>query len=109
MVMNTDGMERVIDRAVELAEADREAVRNQFEGVPLGHTTVDDETFAAAVELKLAQHPPVPVQFPDGTIHIVSPFMLMLGADNSRGKPLVDGGREVLTRYEKARGLRDRG
>ena len=91
---------RVADIAESNLKAARDSLRKRFgEGVPLGHETVDDETFAAFVELKMVEFPPVPITDElTGQVVEASPWFAALG--------FVEGGKAVQDRYGRIRGLK---
>lgn len=89
-------IERVIDQAMELAEAFRADFRSQYEGTAYGTTEVPDDVFLAAFEQQVAESPPVPITLPDGQQVVASPFVLALA--------FADGGDEIVRRFTRLRG-----
>lgn len=95
--LDRERLESVIDQALERAEHAREAIAEQIGAVPLGARRATDEDIAALVEQQVAQHPPALITYEDGSQAVISPYIAALA--------YVDGGREMLNRYMRARGI----
>lgn len=97
-IWDRESADFIMNDVEERTKAYREFMRSQEVGVPLGQENVDDETWVTFFESKLAQHPIVPIIHEDsGRMFAASPFLLAL--------ELADGGREVMRRYARIRGL----
>ncbi len=77
-------LQEIIDGVDERVQATRKAIAEGIEGPPLGASGVSDEDFRAFVEMKVAANPN---------------WILAL--------PFVEGGPQLLTRFERITGLRD--
>lgn len=83
MVMSKAEIVDIIDRVDEYAKSARQAIEAAMPGTPLNGFPVSDEDFAKFYEQMTQQDPLWPLAL-----------------------PFVDGGMELITRYEKVRGLR---
>lgn len=96
--------EKSIDRIGKMvsqyAEQDRAALDRQFGNKPIGATEVDDATFLAWYEDKMAEFPPVPMTMPDGVEIIESPWPIMLAVSDG------NVGKEILSRWRRLTGAR---
>lgn len=88
-------MQAVMDLVMEHADTDREMIEHNFPGPVLGEALVDDETLARFFEQKTEEYPPVTIIM-EGETFVMSPWVAML--------PFIEGGPELLTRYEQIRG-----
>ena len=95
--MDRERMEHVMELAQQRAEHDRKSLGEQLGDVPLGAQRATDEDIAAMVEQQVAQSPPTLITYPDGAQAVLSPYLAAL--------EYVDGGKELLAVYERARGL----
>ena len=117
--------ERIVDRVEQALESHRKYVRAYLDSMPdpPGMERPTDEEFMAFFEAKLEEFPAMPLRFPaldreglpvldDGgqpimETRVVSPWLAMLtlkrrDADGkATRKPLVDGGEELLARFER--------
>ncbi|HEX9704472.1 MAG TPA: hypothetical protein VGA20_04445 [Gemmatimonadales bacterium] len=84
-----------ITRLEDLAEGTRETIKESFPDDAIGTEEPTDEQFARWFELKIAEYPPLPITFPDGSQRYMSPWIAAL--------PFVDGGLDLVKRYEQAR------
>lgn len=74
------------------------AIDESIEGIPTGFEPLKDDEFRLWFEQQVAGSPPVPIEAPDGTVRVASPWVAML--------PLTENGNAILRRYERVtRGL----
>ena len=77
-VSDNDQITDIIKRVKDQAESLRKDVREQMGDQPYGHHTATDEQILALYAMKLQEFPPVPIQAPDGSVFVASPYDVML-------------------------------
>lgn len=99
MVFRRSDMEDVVEQVVELAEQSREAMEEHFQGVPMGMTRVDDETFAAFMDGLLANDTMVDIE--EIETGKVQRSVWLYRAELA----LTVNGAKMLDRYDRIRGV----
>lgn len=90
---------RIMDRVEEIDKDFRAGLRRRFEGVPAGQEEVDDETWAAHIDLMAERAGSgVVTDEETGREFFANYFFLALA------QPNVDGGAQLLARYARIRG-----
>lgn len=82
MTLDRTYLQDIVDGVLERMQFTREAVREGTEGLALGASGVDDETFRAFFEIKTARNPNWPLAL-----------------------AFVKGGNALIARYERITGL----
>ena len=113
-------MARIVDEAADELEGIRKAIRAGLDDVKApGLVEPTDAEFMEWVQSMAGEgdpmaippaepgkYPPIPMIDPDGAPVVISPWIAMLDAkvqppSPNAGKPLVDGGAEILARMER--------